>query len=81
MLTVVLIYKFFFLNITAPLLEFVVGETMYIGKAFHMEQFHSSGISTWLLQFATDGAWLDKEPVTVSVFTIVLRSFPIITWR
>lgn len=46
-----------------------------------MEQFNGSRISMRSLGFATDGAWLNKEPVTVGVFTIVLRSSPIITWR
>lgn len=54
------------------------GQGYVHGKASHMEQFNGSGIS---MQFATDGAWLDKEPVTVGVFTIVLRSSPITTWR
>lgn len=46
-----------------------------------MEWFNGSRISVQSPGAATDGAWLDKEPVIVGVFTIVLCSSPITTWR
>lgn len=46
-----------------------------------MEWFNDSRVAVRSLGVSTDGAWLDKEPVTVGVFTIVLRSSSITTWK
>lgn len=76
-------------NITTSLPGFVVDKVMYMAwyvhmyvrGMYHMEWFNASGISVQVLWFATDGAWLAKEPVTMGVSTIVLCRSPITTWR